>query len=258
MTDTSPTDEAATTALPREMQQMVAHHRELTTLLRKRVAALRSVIIGGQPFAGEHASVRDFLTVEVIPHARAEEDVVYDVSASLPDMAALVEGMTMEHEALVSLATQFADADNGALSISAATAFSALFDVHVRKENELLLPALASRGIEAPALLAGMKSAFDAYRRSALATTPGDDTSASAERVVDTRLAATESCAQLTNKTIDALAFGESFLLVADHDPVALRYMLDAERPGATSWQPLEDGPARWQVRVRNVGTSAR
>lgn len=73
------------------------------------------------------------------------------------------------------------------------------------------------------------------------------------ERVIDTRTA-TDSCANLTTQTVDDIARGESFVLVSDHDPTALRYMLDAERPGVASWELLEDGPERWQVRISKVG----
>jgi len=72
--------------------------------------------------------------------------------------------------------------------------------------------------------------------------------------VVDTRGAA-DSCADLTNRAVDALVPGGSFVLVADHDPIALRYMLDAERPGAVDWEPVENGPRTWQVRVVRTAT---
>ena len=74
------------------------------------------------------------------------------------------------------------------------------------------------------------------------------DTS-SPEPVVDTRNAS-DSCANLTNRAVDELAPGGSVLLVADHDPIALRYMLEAERPTELDWQPVEDGPDTWRVRI--------
>jgi uncharacterized protein (DUF2249 family) len=70
------------------------------------------------------------------------------------------------------------------------------------------------------------------------------------ERVIDTRVPSELSCAQQTTASIDAIGPGESFVLVADHDPVGLYYMLRAERPGATQWELLEDGPPRWRVRI--------
>ncbi|TAM93633.1 MAG: DUF2249 domain-containing protein [Jatrophihabitans sp.] len=81
----------------------------------------------------------------------------------------------------------------------------------------------------------------------------GTDTPGGPEQVVDTREPGAASCAMLTNDAVDALGVGASFLLVADHDPIALRFMLDAERPGSTRWQPVEDGPQRWQVRITRV-----
>jgi uncharacterized protein (DUF2249 family) len=76
----------------------------------------------------------------------------------------------------------------------------------------------------------------------------------SAELVVDTREPGSDSCAMRTNDTVDALAAGASFVLVADHDPIGLHYMLDAERPGGTNWEPLADGPQLWKVRITKLG----
>lgn len=53
----------------------------------------------------------------------------------------------------------------------------------------------------------------------------------------------------LTFSTFEALAPGESFELVNDHDPVPLRYQFEAEHDGAFSWDYLEQGPV-WRVRI--------
>ena len=71
------------------------------------------------------------------------------------------------------------------------------------------------------------------------------------ERVIDTRVPSDRSCAEQTSGVLDCIGVGESFVLVADHDPMGLHYMLQAERPGASSWELLEDGPPRWRVRIR-------
>lgn len=78
-------------------------------------------------------------------------------------------------------------------------------------------------------------------------------TEASSEPVVDTRAAGGESCAALANRAFDALHPGGRFLLVADHDPKPLHYMLQAERPGQVGWEALEQGPDRWQARVSRI-----
>jgi uncharacterized protein (DUF2249 family) len=89
---------------------------------------------------------------------------------------------------------------------------------------------------------------------------PGTETLARAgEPVLDAReRAGQESCAELTNSAVEELVPGASFVLVADHDPVGLQYMLAAERPGQTDWELLEDGPVTWQARItRRTDASA-
>lgn len=51
-------------------------------------------------------------------------------------------------------------------------------------------------------------------------------------------------------QTFDALAPGESFVLVNDHDPFPLRYQMEAERAGAFGWEYLEQGPTVWRVEI--------
>jgi uncharacterized protein (DUF2249 family) len=56
----------------------------------------------------------------------------------------------------------------------------------------------------------------------------------------------------------DALAPAEAILLVNDHDPKPLFYQFQAERPGQASWQPQEEGPERWVIRIEKAaGTDA-
>ncbi len=48
----------------------------------------------------------------------------------------------------------------------------------------------------------------------------------------------------------EALAPGESFVLVNDHDPKPLYYQFAAERAGQFTWEYLEQGPEAWRVRI--------
>jgi len=75
------------------------------------------------------------------------------------------------------------------------------------------------------------------------------------EMVVDTRTSS-EACANLTDRAVDGLTVGGSFILVSDHDPIALHYMLDAERPGAIGWESLEQGPEVWRTRISKVAAA--
>jgi uncharacterized protein (DUF2249 family) len=65
------------------------------------------------------------------------------------------------------------------------------------------------------------------------------------------------SCADVTTQAFDRLAVNDGFVFVADHDPVALRYLFEAERVGQFTWEPLPgDDEAVWRVRVSRVAAA--
>lgn len=47
-----------------------------------------------------------------------------------------------------------------------------------------------------------------------------------------------------------ALAPGETFVLIDEHDPKPLRGELEADFPGGFSWEYVADGPQEWRVRI--------
>jgi uncharacterized protein (DUF2249 family) len=54
-------------------------------------------------------------------------------------------------------------------------------------------------------------------------------------------------------EVFDGLGTGEAMLLLNDHDPKPLFYQLQAERPGQSVWEPQEEGPQRWAIRISKV-----
>ncbi len=68
--------------------------------------------------------------------------------------------------------------------------------------------------------------------------------------VLDVRTEAPARRHQLIFETYGALEPGESFELVNDHDPKPLYYQLAAEQPGRFEWEPLEQGPETWRIRI--------
>lgn len=59
---------------------------------------------------------------------------------------------------------------------------------------------------------------------------------------------------QLIFETWGALTPGEAFELVNDHDPKPLYYQFAAEHPGEFAWEPLEEGPETWRIRIARTG----
>ena len=49
---------------------------------------------------------------------------------------------------------------------------------------------------------------------------------------------------------LDELDAGQALRIVNDHDPVPLRYQLEATRPGQFEWVTVEDGPEQWSVDI--------
>ena len=59
---------------------------------------------------------------------------------------------------------------------------------------------------------------------------------------------------ELIFDTFEALASGDGFELVNDHDPKPLYYQLEAEQTGRFSWEYFEQGPEVWRVRIGRIG----
>ncbi|WP_067897415.1 DUF2249 domain-containing protein [Nocardia vaccinii] len=55
----------------------------------------------------------------------------------------------------------------------------------------------------------------------------------------------------------DALATGESFVLVNNHYPRHLRDEFEVEHPGGYSWDVVEDGPRVWRVRIGKLASAS-
>jgi uncharacterized protein (DUF2249 family) len=55
---------------------------------------------------------------------------------------------------------------------------------------------------------------------------------------------------ELIFDTYHALAPGNGFVLVNDHDPKPLYYQFAAEHPNQFEWDYLEQGPQVWRVRI--------
>jgi uncharacterized protein (DUF2249 family) len=51
-------------------------------------------------------------------------------------------------------------------------------------------------------------------------------------------------------ETFAQLRPGTAFVLVNDHDPKPLYYQFAAEHAGEVVWQPLEEGPHTWRIRI--------
>ncbi|WP_440098926.1 DUF2249 domain-containing protein [Streptosporangium sp. H16] len=56
--------------------------------------------------------------------------------------------------------------------------------------------------------------------------------------------------------TYEALAVGDSLVLVNNHDPRHLRDEFDAEHPGGYGWDYLDKGPEAWRIRITKLAST--
>ena len=87
--------------------------------------------------------VLDFLTTTLLPHARAEEEVLYPEWARLVGFADAAVPMVHDHEAIVSRIQRLERTDVGDLDQLQELLYGlyALIAVHFRKEEDIQLPA---------------------------------------------------------------------------------------------------------------------
>src|SRR5665811_2051918 len=69
------------------------------------------------------------------------------------------------------------------------------------------------------------------------------------DRILDVRAETPVRRHAVIFEAFEALDAGAGFELVDDHDPKPLYYQFAAERPGAFTWEPIEEGPSVCRVR---------
>jgi len=132
------------------------HHAELEHALRERVAALRHAVRAGLPHEPAQRAVLAFLDTELLPHAAAEERSIYP-AGDRGLTALLVQAMLEEHRNLIAHVASLRESVEAIDAVANARVIQALFESHLSKENDLLLPALvADPSVSLGALLVGM------------------------------------------------------------------------------------------------------
>ncbi|HET6966372.1 MAG TPA: DUF2249 domain-containing protein [Acidimicrobiales bacterium] len=220
------------------------HHARLVSDLQAHVELLGQEVAAGHDHRGAAQAVLSILEGQVLPHAAAEEQVLYPLASRRDDLRTLIEAMIAEHRYIQSAVAALRSTSYGLTAAIRAEAISTVFRLHAEKENDFVLPALATDpGVDLAATLAGMHELLDSEPATEEADAAGDG-------VLDVRPLPPARRHQLIFSTFDSLEPGQAFELVNDHDPKPLRYQLSAEHPDQFSWDYLEAGPTAWRVRI--------
>lgn len=243
------------------------HHAEMAGALA--VAVERVVSAAGN---GEVSAAREQLLswcrTELVPHAVAEEKAMYPAAQAQDAGRLLVDGMLAEHQVITGLVDEIAAATEPVRAAAAAKALQVMFDSHLAKENELLLPLVASTAdVSVAELLAGMHELLGGHPG------PGHAAHGHAAQgegrsqggcgghactcgevdgpgypVLDARTVPHAIRHATIFGALDSVRPGGGLVLVAPHDPLPLLAQIEHRDPGAFEVSYLERGPEAWRL----------
>ena len=135
------------------------HHAAMASTLSRLVGdlVLQAATGGAATPDDRREQLVHWCRTELVPHALAEERAMYPAAHAIEAGRLLVDGMLTEHKVIVGLVDEVERADNTVAAATAARALSTVFELHLGKENELVLPLLShADDVSVAELLAGM------------------------------------------------------------------------------------------------------
>jgi uncharacterized protein (DUF2249 family) len=260
------------------VEAVKAHHAQLAGALSVRVEALLSAVgrlagDGNDAVERERSSLVAFCTSELLPHAAAEESAMYPAATALDEGRLLVEAMVAEHRVLQDLVEQVRAGASPVRVAAAAFALRSLFETHLAKENDLILPLLAAEPrVSVAELLNGMHELLgadddrdDEHEHGHVEADQvsggcggncgcgGDQSASTVGPELDLRAVPHAIRHATAFGAVGAVASGGSIVLVAPHDPLPLLGQIEEREPGAFAISYQERGPEAWRVRLSRV-----
>jgi len=200
---------------------------------------------------------------ELVPHALAEEKTLYPAGASFDRARLLVDAMVAEHGVIVRLVEDLAGATDPIRAAGTAMALQTLFETHLAKENDQVLPLLTqSPGVDLAGLLAGMHELLGHQEHHEHSEHSGAATEGSCGGhqcscgevdgpgypELDARVVAHAIRHATIFGALDAVGPGGGLVLVAPHDPLPLLAQVEQRNPGVFEVSYLERGPEAWRL----------
>jgi uncharacterized protein (DUF2249 family) len=241
------------------------HHAQMAGALA--VAVERLVAAASRGDTPAALTARDALVAwcrqDLVPHALAEEKAMYPVAQAKDAGRLLVDGMLAEHTVITGLVDELAGSSDPVRAAAAAKALQVLFDSHLAKENELVLPLLvAAPDVSVAELLHGMHELLGGdshhehgHGHAAESEAGCGGHSCSCGEVdgpgypeLDARVVPHAIRHATIFGALDAVAAGGGLVLIAPHDPLPLLAQIEQRAPGAFEVSYLERGPEAWRL----------
>ena len=296
MSTTTRPDTPATVVLASTAEDAAAveavreHHAELAGRLAAHTEHLLRMVAAADSaaFGQARAAAAEFCAEQLLPHAAAEEAGLYPAAGALPQTKLLVEAMIAEHRVLEGLVRDLGEATEPPRVAAAAHALRVLFDTHLAKENDLILPAVAADpAVSLTEILAGMHELLgehaghehghghgsghgeghsgcgcgqaEGHPEGHAGCGCGEAAGAAACGCSEVDLDVPELDVRTVPHAIrhatvigafDAIPAGGSLLLIAPHDPLPLLRQLSRRTGGAIAVSYEQRGPEAWHLRL--------
>jgi uncharacterized protein (DUF2249 family)/quercetin dioxygenase-like cupin family protein len=262
---------ASSAADSNTLQAIEQHHAELLAGLSTRTAALLAAVRRGADWSEARDALVTWCRTELLPHADAEEAVLYPAARRLPALEPLIRAMSHEHALLGELVARLASANDAPAALVRAGAAQTLFQARVAKENDLVLPVMvAAHDTSVAPLLAEMHTMIesrDADGAVAVATssvgaqldnaTHGHSCTCDDDAAAATELDARTIPHAIRHATIfgalETVAPAGQLVLLAPHDPLPLLEQIEQRWPSMFAVEYLERGPATWRLRFTRM-----
>jgi uncharacterized protein (DUF2249 family)/hemerythrin-like domain-containing protein len=244
-------------------ERVEQHHAEMAGALDALVQQLTSAA-GGAGAVEARQRLVSWCRTELLPHAAAEESTLYAAARQLGVTRLLVEAMIDEHQVIAGLVDEVESAPDAVRTVAGARALQVLFETHLAKENDQLLPLLVSSPAHSVAgMLMGMHELLGAAEAPAdpdLEAT--DDSGCGGRHTCACGESATAELPELDARgvphairhatifgALDAVSPGGGMVLVAPHDPLPLLRQLEQRAPDTFDVSYVERGPDAWRLR---------
>ncbi len=267
------------------LEALTQHHAQLVGTVVAHASALLDASAAGS-LEGASSARRDlvlFCRGEVLPHSIAEEDTVYALARELPGLRPLVDAMIADHRTMAELIDDLAGATTPLGASAAAHALRVLFELHVEKDGDYILPAIAeSESVSLADGIAQLQALSDELTSAAQGGGCGcggggcgcgghDDAhaghdhagaasvqAATSRPVLDARQVPHNIRHATVFGALDAVRPGAGLELIAPHDPLPLLAQVEDRDPGAFEISYLERGPEVWRIALdRKVSVTA-
>ena len=245
------------------VEAVMEHHAQLAATLARQIERLLNTAISGDEAASLKATLLllEWCESELMPHALAEEATMYPKAHEDPIARLLVDAMIAEHRVISALVEGIRLASTPVLAAAKAKALGAIFESHLAKENEQILPLLAaSNDVSLAQMLEGMHEILGETSEGAKGAegcggecTCGHQDSDETYPELDARAVPHAIRHATIFGALDSVNIGAGMVLVAPHDPLPLLNQIEGRTPGRFSIDYLERGPEVWRLQfVRN------